>query len=91
MKRSRKKEKNEIRTRTVIERGREREREQGRSLRKNIVLGRDCKEPFIYLIFDFRSFPLCLNPWTKPNLFYPTLFTNIYWFRPSWIAQILLF
>ena len=89
MKGSRKKEKNEIRTRTVIERGRE--REQGRSLRKSIVLRRDCKEPFIYffffffekepfiyLIFDFRSFPLCLNPHTKPNLFYPTLFTNIY-------------
>ena len=32
-----KKEENEIRTRTVIERGRE--REQGTSLHKNIVLG----------------------------------------------------
>ena len=78
---SRKKEKKKIRTRTVIERGRE--REHGTSLCKNIVLGQDCKEPFIYLIFDFRSFPLCLNPQAKPNLFYPTLFTNIYWYGPS--------
>ena len=84
-----KKEENEIRTRTVIERGRE--REQGTSLHKNILLGRDSKEPFIYLIFDFRSFALCLNPRAKPNLFYPTLFTNIYWFGPTWIAQISLF
>ena len=83
---SRKKEKKKIRTRTVIERGRE--REHGTSLCKNIVLEQDCKEPFIYLIFDFRSFPLCLNPRAKPNLFNPTLFTNIYWYGPSWIAQI---
>ena len=76
-----KNEENENRTRTMIERGRE--REQGTSLHKNIVLGQDCKEPFIYLIFDFCSFQLYLNPQAKPNLFYPTLFTNIYWFGPS--------
>ena len=59
--------KKKIRTRTE----REREREQCTFLHKNIAVGRDCKEPFIYLIFDFRSFPLYLNPWAKPNLIYP--------------------
>ena len=63
----------EIRTRIVIERERE-----STSLCKNIILKQDCKKPFIYLIFGFRSFLLCLNPRAKPNLFYPTLFTNIY-------------
>ena len=78
MKGFRKKEENKIRTRTMRERGRE---------RKWYILAQEhCprgKEPFIYLIFDFRSFPLYINPRAKPNLFYPTLFTNIYWFGPN--------
>ena len=56
----------------------EREREREPNVHPCARTSSSGEEPFIYLIFGFRSFLLCLNPQAKPNLFYPTLFTNIY-------------